>query len=67
MCFFHYHMKQRIYLAEIRGERYEAMRLERELEKHQDACLLCGGVEIETLASNLFGRAVYVRNNDNQN
>lgn len=66
-CYFFYHMRQRIYLAEVRGERAEAMRLEHELDKHQDVCLICGGVEVESLASSLFGQVVYVRHDDHQN
>lgn len=65
-CFFYYHMRQRIYLAEIKGERHEAMRLEHELDKHTAQCAECNGLSIEPLENNLFQQKVIVAN-DYQN
>lgn len=66
-CTLYYHLRQKMYLAEIRGERYEAMRIEHEIDKHLDTCPECAGLSVDPLASSLFQCGVVVKNDNRHN
>lgn len=59
-CYLYHHLQQRIYLAEIKSEAAEALRLNKELSEHASSCAICSGLNAQPLEYFLFGKSVTV-------